>query len=119
EDNPVEIDDESGDVVTDEEDEGDYDVYMSDDEEAAFGGFSPRYPLQREDTQSESESRFESPMVDTIAQRVREDLLTAREAGFKVGILGSPTRARRSYISLSCRVAKLGISYEAMLAWHL
>ena len=118
-DNPIEIDDEGGDTVMDEEDEEEYDIDMDDDYNPTFGGFSLRLPLQHEETRPEPASRFSSQAADAMTKRIREDLLTAREAGFKVGVLGSPMHAKQSYISLSCRIAKLGISDEAMLAWHL
>jgi ubiquitin-conjugating enzyme E2 Q len=52
-------------------------------------------------------------------QRIRRDLLTAKSAGFKVGHLGGLMDGMGCYVSLSIRIAKLGISEEAMQAWQL
>jgi ubiquitin-conjugating enzyme E2 Q len=85
---------------------------VDDDDEPAFG-----------DSQGEKawSDEFASGCLatDVITKRAREDLLAAREAGFKVGVLSSQMHGKRLYVSLSCRIAKLGISDEAMLAWHL
>lgn len=52
-------------------------------------------------------------------RRIRSDLSTAKANGFKVGVLGGLKEGFSCYISLACRVAKLGISQEAMQAWQL
>lgn len=60
--------------------------------------------------------------VDTSTQfraRVRSDLLSAKVAGFKVGHQGGLLEGRGCYVSISCRIAKLGISEEAMQAWQV
>ncbi|KAL9093244.1 MAG: hypothetical protein Q9159_000421 [Coniocarpon cinnabarinum] len=54
-----------------------------------------------------------------ISQRGRNDLLTAKAAGFRIGSQGYLSPGNACYLSLSCRVAKLGISEEAMQAWGL
>lgn len=46
---------------------------------------------------------------------LRSDLRAAKAAGFKVGYLGSLTGLL--ILSISCRIAKLGLSDEAMQAW--
>ncbi|KAI9764418.1 MAG: hypothetical protein M1840_008441 [Geoglossum simile] len=51
--------------------------------------------------------------------RIRSDLRAAKDAGFKVGYLGHILKGRKAYVSISCRVSKLGISEEAMQAWQL
>ncbi|KAF2626274.1 hypothetical protein BU25DRAFT_395797 [Macroventuria anomochaeta] len=52
-------------------------------------------------------------------QRIRRDLLAAKSSGFKVGHLGGLMDGLGCYISISIRIAKLGISEEAMQAWQL
>jgi len=52
-------------------------------------------------------------------QRIKRDLLNAKYAGFKVGHLGGLMEGLGCYVSLSVRIAKLGISEEAMQAWQL
>ncbi|KAL1598958.1 hypothetical protein SLS60_008103 [Paraconiothyrium brasiliense] len=51
--------------------------------------------------------------------RIRSDLRSAKAAGFKVGHLGALLEGRGCYVSISCRIAKLGISEEAMQAWQV
>jgi ubiquitin-conjugating enzyme E2 Q len=55
----------------------------------------------------------------TFKLRIRRDLLTAKHSGFKVGHLGSLMEGMGCYVSVSVRIAKLGISDEAMQAWQL
>lgn len=55
----------------------------------------------------------------TFRQRVRTDLHTAKAAGFKIGHLGPLLDGHAAYVSISCRMAKLGISAEAMQAWQV
>jgi ubiquitin-conjugating enzyme E2 Q len=52
-------------------------------------------------------------------KRIRSDLRTAKAAGFKVGCLGGLLEGGSCYVSISCRIAKLGISEEAMKAWQV
>lgn len=52
-------------------------------------------------------------------QRVRRDLLAAKCCGFKVGHLGGLMDGLSCYVAISIRIAKLGISEEAMRAWQL
>lgn len=52
--------------------------------------------------------------------RIRRDLVAAKHAGFRVGHLGALlNNGRDAFVSISCRVAKLGISEEALQAWDL
>ncbi|KAL1986209.1 hypothetical protein VTN96DRAFT_6724 [Rasamsonia emersonii] len=50
-----------------------------------------------------------------LKAKLRHDLCAAKAAGFKVGYLGDLTGS--VIVSVSCRIAKLGISDEAMQAW--
>jgi ubiquitin-conjugating enzyme E2 Q len=52
-----------------------------------------------------------------IREKIRRDLLAAKNAGFKVGHLGS--LQGDIIVSVSCRIAKLRISEEAMDAWNV
>ncbi|KAJ4982919.1 polymerase [Stagonosporopsis vannaccii] len=52
-------------------------------------------------------------------QRVRRDLLAAKNCGFKVGHLGGLADGLSCYVAISIRIARLGISEEAMRAWQL
>lgn len=51
--------------------------------------------------------------------RIRSDLRIAKAAGFKVGYLGGLLEGGSCYVSVACRIAKLGISEEAMQAWQV
>lgn len=55
-----------------------------------------------------------------INKRIRQDLRTAKFAGFSAGILsGMKADSVNSMLSLSIRVVKLGLSEEALQAWDL
>ncbi|KAH4006196.1 hypothetical protein HBI56_097650 [Parastagonospora nodorum] len=57
--------------------------------------------------------------TELFKHRIRRDLLTAKKQGFKVGHLGGLIEGLSCYVSISVRIAKLGISEEAMQAWQL
>lgn len=61
---------------------------------------------------------FTEPTAE-LRQRIRRDLLVAKSSGFKVGYLGGLMDGLGCYISVSIRIAKLGISEEAMQAWQI
>jgi ubiquitin-conjugating enzyme E2 Q len=50
-----------------------------------------------------------------VQEKIRRDLRVVKDAGFKVGYLGS--KYGTIIVSVSCRISKLGISKEAMSAW--
>lgn len=57
------------------------------------------------------------PQSDALlASRLAHDLTQAKLAGFKVGYLGNRAAP---IVCVSCRIAKLGISDEAMEAWQV
>lgn len=51
------------------------------------------------------------------AERLRSDLIILKQAGFRYGVLGNLERA--GILCVSLRLAKLGLSEEAMEAWSL
>jgi ubiquitin-conjugating enzyme E2 Q len=57
--------------------------------------------------------------TEAFKHRIRRDLLVAKHDGFKVGYLGGLMDGLACYVSVSVRIAKLGISEEAMQAWQL
>ncbi|PNS15126.1 Ubiquitin-conjugating enzyme E2 6 [Sphaceloma murrayae] len=60
------------------------------------------------------------PMPVAEANRIRQDLRTAKDAGFRVAPLGFLfEQGGPAIISLSCKVKKLGLSAEAMKTWQL
>jgi ubiquitin-conjugating enzyme E2 Q len=59
-------------------------------------------------------------LAKKLDRRIRADLRNAKFAGFSVGILqGMKADSLNSLVSLSIRVAKLGLSEEAIHAWDL
>lgn len=107
---------------TGDQSDGDDELQLEDDESEneSLGGWSPQSPhgdlvLTR---------RITHPPTDdaggTLNQRIRQDLRNAKDAGFRVGHLGCSVNSGQDVIvTVSCRVAKLGISEEALQAWHL
>lgn len=57
--------------------------------------------------------------TSAFRQRVREDILTAKKEGFRIGHLGGLIDGMACYLSVSIRISKLGLSEEAMQAWQL
>ena len=98
---------------------------LSDEElsaEESLGGWSPRSP-QHQPSLSFGAAPSRSGLslsARTSNQRIRQDLRLAKAAGFRVGHLGSfSTPGRESLVIVSCRIAKFGISDEALRAWQL
>lgn len=58
--------------------------------------------------------------IQVSNQRIRADFRAVKDAGFRVAHLGGLLdNADEGFISISIRVSKLGISEEAMQAWHM
>ncbi|KAK6533005.1 hypothetical protein TWF281_007171 [Arthrobotrys megalospora] len=63
-----------------------------------------------------------SPSVVTPtspAQRIVTDLRAVKDAGFKMGYHGSLKGTGVCYVAVSCRLSRLGISDNALDAWHV
>ena len=71
------------------------------------------------DWDEDSEDDIALPLKNEseIRQVLRRDLRAVKNAGFKVGYLGTVTGA--IIVSVSCRVGRLGISRDAMQAWDV
>lgn len=54
-----------------------------------------------------------------LTKELRDDLRRAKNAGFKVAVLGDYAGGISFYVSLGIRIGKLGISDEALIAWKL
>lgn len=98
---------------------------LSDEEQSngeSLGGWSPQSPqhppfLSIGATSSHPGS---SLSATTSSRRIRQDLRLVKAAGFRVGHLGSLcTPGQESLVIVSCRIAKFGISEEALQAWQL
>lgn len=98
---------------------------LSDEElsnEESLGGWSPQSPQHRPFLNSGAipshSGSFLSARISN--RRIRQDLRLAKAAGFRVGHLGSPfAPGQESLVIISCRIAKFGISEEALQAWQL
>ncbi|KAF2749844.1 hypothetical protein M011DRAFT_465504 [Sporormia fimetaria CBS 119925] len=93
------------------------DIEDSDDEEIEF------FPEDNPSAQRAVLGQYgtEPPSLSSLdyRQRIRKDLRAAKRHGFKVGCYGSILDGHSCYVILSCRIAKLGISEEAMGAWQV
>lgn len=62
----------------------------------------------------------DSASMRALTSRIRKDLRMAKSAGFRVGHIGPLlSNCSDAFVTISCRVAKLGISEEALQAWDL
>ncbi|KAK6537684.1 hypothetical protein TWF694_011858 [Orbilia ellipsospora] len=114
----MDIDDDDGD--DDGDDENDYDEpdFDDDDEEGSIGGWS--------DAMSENElvigdsqvAGSTDPYESEYIKEFCSDLRSIKASGFKVGVLGA-LPGGSGYLAISIKIAKLGISDEAMTAWRL
>ena len=121
---PIDLDedmeDQPADEEEDDEEEDEEDGLLSEDgEDEDEQLWSPKSP--RGDAPSFYQSNVSSGSRIAVTKkaraRVRSDLLAAKRAGFKVGVLGDLNAG--GFVCLSIRVVKLGISEEAMQAWGL
>ena len=65
-------------------------------------------------------NQFEQRTIRELRTKLRQDILATKQAGFRVGLLGDlSSPEERSFLTISCRISRLGISQEAMQAWHL
>lgn len=113
------VDVDGGDEDEDEEDEDEDEDEEEDyypDEDDGFGldtvrnGLNSRAAVRNLDPES----------AKKLNSRIRNDLRTAKLAGFSIGVLnGMKAESENSILSLSIRVAKLGLSDEAVQAWDL
>lgn len=95
-----------------EEEEDDYsaDEYFPDDDVV------PQSTFGKSET---SNVQSHAQPTSVFRNRIRMDLMTAKGNGFKIGHLGSLMDGLGCYVSISCRISKLGISEEAMQAWQI
>ncbi|KAI9807165.1 MAG: hypothetical protein M1825_005883 [Sarcosagium campestre] len=102
-------------------------AYLSDISDFNYGRFEPIKSLDDEELVAFGFPRtapsISSGGVELERQkpkRLISDLRIARDAGFKVSIVGGPYPEQgKLYLSISCRISRLGISDEAMDAWGL
>ena len=121
--NPVNLDDDPMDL--DEHEEKEIEDWEAEEEDSDDAGseedWSPR-PSRHfsHGTHTPQGQAKDRSAVSALNCRIRDDLRAVKEAGFRVGRIGGLlNNARDFFITVSCRIAKLGISEEAMQAWHL
>ncbi|CAK3742291.1 related to ubiquitin conjugating enzyme [Lecanosticta acicola] len=100
----------------DDEEDSDGDIYDSDHE--AFDLNPPAHNAAYA-TQAPSATPRTGGSNRQFRARVRADLREAKQAGFKVGYLGHLLDGYNAYVTVAIRIAKLGISEEAMQAWQI
>ncbi|KAH6672966.1 hypothetical protein B0J14DRAFT_654691 [Halenospora varia] len=116
-DNPFDLDGASDVEMPDNEDEDEEEEEEEEEE----------YPDSDDDWKISTGGRAISTTISlskqdaaNINRRIRADLRTAKNAGFKIGILsGMKADSVSSIVSLSIKVDRLGLSEEAMQAWDL
>lgn len=91
------------------------------DEASSEEDWSPRSSKQFSNgTHTHQAHAKDKSGVSALNSRIRDDLRAVKAAGFRVGRIGGLlNNAQDFFITVSCRIAKLGISEEAMQAWHL
>lgn len=100
----------------------DYEVLDSEDDHLGGNGWSPSSdsPEPSPHIGLASTCVGDSASMRALNSRIRNDLRIAKCAGFRVGHIGPPLGiCSDAFFTISCRVAKLGISEEALQAWDL
>lgn len=117
---PIDLDEDMEDQPEEEEvDEEEEELLSDDGEDEDERLWSPKSPQGFASSVGQGHGSSLSQAVGNKNLRVRmkSDLRAAKEAGFKVGVLGDLNAG--GFVCLSIRVVKLGISEEAMQAWGL
>lgn len=121
--NPVDLDEDRMDL--DEHEEQDFEDWEAEGDDADEAGseedWSPGPSKQYSNgTHTQQTQAKDKSGVSALNSRIRDDLRAVKAAGFRVGRIGGLlNNARDFFVTVSCRIAKLGISEEAMQAWHL
>ncbi|KAJ2894276.1 hypothetical protein MKZ38_007784 [Zalerion maritima] len=110
-----EDDDDDGDDDYDFED--DFDVGFGDDDDFGLGTSSPSITPT---LTSNASAAFQEVHGASAVKRIKNDLKLAREAGYRVAALsGLLPQSSRSIVSISARVARLGLSGDTLQAWGI
>ena len=97
------------------DDENEYEPSDYDDDQDIFGDVPRPLQLPTADRNTHSIKGF-----GDFNRRVRNDLRQTKAAGFRVAHLGQPlNNGQGSYVLVSCRVSRLGIPEDTLLAWTL
>ena len=107
----MDIDSDSGSELQEEDEDEDQGGYDSDDE--AFSNKPARPAVSHTANRTNQDQK-------ALRRRIRNDLDLARQAKFRVCHIGNLDRGGiDGFVTLSIRVAKLGISEEALDAWNM
>ena len=98
-----------------EDQEGDFGFGDEDD----WGLGSGPAPAATFATAQQLATSRDSRALSKLRSRARLDLRAVKDAGFKVAVHGHILEGGSCFVSVSCRVIKLGVSDEAMQAWQL
>ena len=123
---PMDVDDLDREFAGEEDYEEEWEGEEEEEEEEEDDFSDPSWetggPKQPRQSHVHGVSTLPQDRTATLAlnARIRQDLNLAKQAGFRVGCIGELlNNSRDSFVTISCRVAKLGISAEALQAWHL
>lgn len=110
------------DTSSEYEGDDDYEGLDSEDDHLDGNGWSPGSPSPQPTPHvgPAYERVDDSVSMRALKSRIRRDLRMAKSAGFRVGHIGPLlSNCSDAFVTISCRVAKLGISEEALQAWDL
>ncbi|KAF3935929.1 hypothetical protein ABW20_dc0108831 [Dactylellina cionopaga] len=107
-------DDEELDDLGDDDDDG----FGDSEDEGSIGGWSPALSENDLAIGDSQVAGSTDPMESEYIKEFCSDLRTVKSAGFKVGVLGA-LPGGSGYLAVSIKIAKLGISDEALTAWRL
>lgn len=100
-----------------QDDEEDTDIESTDEfDDSIFDGAAPK---SEPTIHTNSYTHGVSSSRPQLRSRIRSDLQSAKNAGFKLAYHGGLLDGYACHVTLSCRIQKLGISEEAMQAWEL
>lgn len=128
EEDPLHIDDD--DVIMSDSIENDYTTYpkygsqedvedYEDEDEDEDNDWSPGSPFS-DVFMSSTKTTLDPSILKAIQRRMRQDVTRAKLAGFRIGILaGMKAESADSILSVSIKVAHLGLSEQAIEAWDL
>jgi hypothetical protein len=92
----------------------------SDDPYAGYDSGDDDFNSAAPGTSSSATYHISADAAKKMNSRIRQDLRAAKMAGFSIGILnGMKAESVSSLVSMSIRVAQLGLSEEAIQAWDL
>ncbi|KAF2458729.1 hypothetical protein BDY21DRAFT_210747 [Lineolata rhizophorae] len=112
----------------DDGDDGDPDMNSgaesdtTDEEQPFFDDEQPFVSVRKSNEVANPGNRFKSRSNKLVEWQklLYQDLTAAKKAGFRIGVFGGAVRLKEPcYISISCRIEKLGLSEDSMRAWKV